>query len=91
MVGDDDMAKITAKQAREIANKYISEVNEIITNDAAEGGSLSVTFADTLMMRGYIRAMEDFDIMSKRDLDTLTEKLFQAQKSHSTIKKFGER
>lgn len=85
------MAKITAKQARDVANGFISEINRNIKEDIADPGRFVTCFwADICLALGYIQAIADFGIMNEKDLEMFRKKISSANKNNSTIKKFSD-
>ena len=77
------MAKITSKQAREVANGFISDINRKIKEDIADPGNIYLAL-------GYIQAIADFGIMDEKDIEMFRKKVSCANKNNSIIKKFGD-
>lgn len=85
------MAKITSKQAREVANGFISDINRNIKEDIADPGRfVTCFFADICLALGYIQAIADFGIMDEKDIEMFRKKVSCANKNNSIIKKLGD-
>ena len=82
------MDKINSKQSRAIANSFIDSVNDDIREDLEEG-STSAFAMDIYRACGYIAALEDFRIMSVRDIKLFRKKVQKAYDKKSIIKKFA--
>lgn len=82
------MDKINSKQTRATANRFIDGVNDDIREDLEEG-STSAFAMDIYRALGYIAALEDFRIMSVRDIELFRKKVQKAFDNKSIIKKFG--
>ncbi len=86
------MQKITKKEARNLTNRAIEKINNLIKDEQAEpdyypGSENSYYF----MADGFRMAVEDFDLLTNADKDALRKKIQTAYMSHSEIKLLGQK